>query len=200
MKGFRIRETGKSVRDTELKKGSLTVETALIMPVILFVIVLLVYDLFYLYNRCVLTDAAYLAVKQTLYYESESNRQIQNRVKEKCEEALKGRLIAVKDVSLTVSVGKFQTKAVLTAKMNIPEEGIMGMAVPLREINVQAFSDRLSPAGVIRAVRKGRKVKEWFQKDEEKSDESTIQSGYELQLFDSSTQLQLLPDNNVLQK
>ena len=182
------------------ERGSLTVETALVMPVILFVVVLLVYALFYMYNRCVLTSAAYLAVKQTFYHESESNRIIKENVKEKCEEALQGRLIAVNDIRLTVSVGKFKTRAELTAQMNIPEEGILGMTIPLGEIRVSAFSDRLQPAGLMRMVRKGKKMKEWFEKKEEKSDEGTIQSGYELQLFDSSTQLQLLPDYNVLQE
>ena len=181
-------------------EGSLTVEAALVMPVILFVIVLAVYYLFFLYNRSVLADAACLAVKQTAYYGSESNREIEKHVKEKCEEALCGRMVAVKRININTSVGKFQSKVILTAEMNLPEDGILGYILPLSEIKVCAKSDRLQPAGVIRLARKGKTVKEWFTKSEEEKDEGSIQTGYELQLFDSSAGMQLLPDHNVLQE
>ena len=183
-----------------LTSASLTVEAALVMPVILFVIVLTVYYLLFLYNRSVLTDAACLAVKQTTYYETQKNREIEKVVKEKCEESLRGRLVGIESVTLTVSVGKLQTRADLTAQLRLPSETVLGFRIPFREIKVSAASDRLNPAGVIRLARKGKQIKEWFIKSGEEKNEGEVQTGYELQLPDSRTELQLLPGEDVLQK
>jgi len=183
-----------------LSSASLTVEAAMVMPVILFVIVLTVYYLLFLYNRSVLTDAAYLAVKQTTYYETQRNRDIEKIVKEKCEESLKGKLVGIESVALTISVGKFQTRADLSAQLRIPSQTVLGFRIPFREIRVTAIADRLNPAGVIRLARKGKQIKEWFMKNGEERNEGEVQTGYELQLSDSSAELQLLPGKNVLQE
>ena len=44
-------------------KGSLTVEAALVMPVVLYTIAAIIVFLLFLYNRNVMTDAALLADK-----------------------------------------------------------------------------------------------------------------------------------------
>ena len=45
----------------QLRKGSMTIETALLMPVILLVIMTVLYLFFYVHNRAWLTAAAYEA-------------------------------------------------------------------------------------------------------------------------------------------
>ena len=80
----------------KIQKGSLTVEAALIMPVILSVILTLVSFTLFLYNRSVMTDAAILAAEQVMYYEGdETNSGMVKIIKEKCETSLSDRLVGM---------------------------------------------------------------------------------------------------------
>lgn len=182
------------------KKGylqaNMTVECALVMPVVLSVIVLLIMFLIYLYNRNVLQDAAFLGVKNATYYEDRSNREIEESVAFKSWEAIRGRLIFMENVKMDVSVGKFQVRVHFSGEMKRSPFTVIGLPVPFQTIEAEAKADRFRPVAVIRNIRKGEAVTEWI-KERGAKDESGIQKGYEMQLSDSSEGIGRLPAADV---
>ena len=174
-------------------KGGMTVETALIMPVILYIIMLLLYFLLFMYNCSVMTDAALIAVRQTVYYENGTNAVIEKNIKEKCLESLSGRLVGMENLSMTVSVGKFQSSVKLTGNPVMANIGVFGKEVPFHTIEVEEKAERLRPGQFIRNVRKGLKLKEWISERSMGKDELPVQTGHEPQLPDSGEGVQLLP-------
>ena len=189
------------MKSEKIRKGNLTVEAALIMPVILSVIVILVSFTLFLYNRSVMTDAAILAAEQVIYYEGdETNSGMVKIVKEKCETALADRLVGMDDIHTEISVGKIQSSVVISGELKIAEYGFVPDSISFRTIRVKASCDRFRPSQFIRNVRKGKKLKEWITErnlDLNDTNDGTIQTGYEPELSDSSAGMQLLPGGDV---
>ena len=79
----------KRKRTSEMN-ASISLESALVMPVVIYVILISFYFLLFMYNRSVCQDAALLAARQTLYCEDETNLRIERAVSDKCKEALDG--------------------------------------------------------------------------------------------------------------
>ncbi len=176
-------------------KGSLTVEAALVMPVVLYTIAAIIVFLLFLYNRNVMTDAALLAARQISYYDKDSvNALLVRYAKEKCEEELCDRLIGMEDISIVVSVGRFQSTVTVKGRLTLAGTGIIGYSLPFETIQVQGRAERFYPGDVIRAIRKGEALTEWMKERTNKTDDSTIQEGFKPQLSDSSEGLQLLSD------
>lgn len=188
----------------KMRKGSLTVETALIMPVILSVILLVVLFVLYLYNRSVMTDAAILASSRVMYCEEgETNGTIVRQVKEKCIISLCDRLVGMENLHTEISVGKFQSKVTITGDIVIAGTGLLPKDLPFQTIRVSAKSERLHPGQFIRNVRKGRKIKEWIterNKGINDADAGLLQTGHEPELLNSDEGLLVLPGGDVLQE
>ena len=187
-----------------LQKGSMTVETALIMPVVLSVILTVILFLLYLYNRSVMNDAAILASAQVMYSEKDDlNGEIVKQIEEKCETALSDRLVGMDDLQTEISVGKFKSSVTITGKLRIAGAGFLPESLPFQTIRVNAKSERLYPAQFIRTVRKGKKIKEWItERNTEINDTegSLLQAGHEPELSDSSEGMLFLPGGDVLQE
>ena len=127
-----------------LQKGSMTVETALIMPVVLSVILTVILFLLYLYNRSVMNDAAILASAQVMYSEKDDlNGEIVKQIKEKCETALSDRLVGMDDLQTEISVGKLKSSVTITGKLRIAGAGFLPEFLPFQTIRVNAKSERL---------------------------------------------------------
>lgn len=188
----------------KMRKGSLTVETALIMPVILSVILLVVLFVLYLYNQSVMTDAAILASSRVMYCEEdETNGAIVRQVREKCIISLCDRLVGMENLHTEISVGKFQSKVTITGDLVIAGTGLLPEDLPFRTIRVSAKSERLHPGQFIRNVRKGRKIKEWIterNKGINDADAGLLQTGHEPELLNSDEGLLVLPGGDVLQE
>jgi len=187
-----------------MKKGRLldaniTVECALIMPVILSVLVLLVSFLLFLYNRNVLQDAALLGVKNATYYEDRSNREIEESVAFKSFEAIRGRLIFMENLRMEVSVGKVQARVRFVGEMKRSPFTVIGLPMPFQTAEVQAKADRFRPSSVIRNIKKGEAFIEWI-KERGTEDEGGIQTGYEMQLSDSAGGISRLPAPDVYEE
>lgn len=161
--------------------ASITLECALIMPVILSVFTVLIAFLFYLYDMNVLRDAALLGAKTASYYERLSNREIEEAVMDKCKEALRARTVCMDSLKFDVSVGKTKVRVHMSGKMNLTAFTVVDLPMPFEHMEVEAIADRFRPSQLIRNIRKGEAVLEWLNN---KDDESTIQTGYEMQLSD----------------
>ena len=185
-----------------LQKGSMTVETALIMPVVLSVILTVILFLLYLYNRSVMNDAAILASAQVMYSEKDDlNGEIVKQIKEKCEASLSDRLIGMDDLQTEISVGKLKSSVTITGKLRIAEAGFLPESLPFQTVRVNAESERIYPAQFIRTVRKGKKIKEWIterNKEINDTEGSLLQTGHESELSDSSDEMLFLPGGDVL--
>ena len=185
-----------------LRKGSMTVETALIMPVVLSVILTVILFLLYLYNRSVMNDAAILASAQVMYSEKDDlNGEIVKQIKEKCEASLSDRLIGMDDLQTEITVGKLKSSVTITGKLRIAEAGFLPESLPFQTVRVNAESERIYPAQFIRTVRKGKKIKEWIterNKEINDTEGSLLQTGHESELSDSSDGMLFLPGGDVL--
>ena len=185
-----------------LRKGSMTVETALIMPVVLSVILTVILFLLYLYNRSVMNDAAILASAQVMYSEKDDlNGEIVKQIKEKCEASLSDRLIGMDDLQTEITVGKLKSSVTITGKLRIAEAGFLPESLPFQTVRVNAESERIYPAQFIRTVRKGKRIKEWIterNKEINDTEGSLLQTGHESELSDSSDGMLFLPGGDVL--
>mgnify|MGYP006387634011 CR=1 FL=1 len=93
------------------QKGSFTVETALIMPIVLMVILIVFFFVLYMYNRSVMQNAAYRGVTQVFYYSSESNEYI----KKECSR------VGVKNAEVEIEVSADRIEITVDGRLNVPE-------------------------------------------------------------------------------
>ena len=69
----------------------------------------------------------------------------------------------------------------MSGGMNLSAFSVTDFPMPFERMEVEAAADRFRPSQLIRNIRKGEAVIGWLNK---KDDESTIQTGYEMQLSD----------------
>lgn len=84
-------------------RGSYTVEAAVIVPMVVFVLLFIIYSAFYMHNQAVLNTAAY----ETAVYGSTldpAEEKIKGKMSGKCMDAIRGRLIAMKSPDIYVQV------------------------------------------------------------------------------------------------
>lgn len=103
------------------KKGSLTVETTLIMPIVLMVIIAMFFLVLYVYNRGILENAVSRGTKQVFYYENESNQEIERECVKVVMADLEGHLVGVAEPEVKVVVSAQQVEIFMTGKLNVPE-------------------------------------------------------------------------------
>ena len=134
------------------KKGSFTLECALIMPVILICIVSLMWLMIYMYDENVIYRALVHAVMAADYRESDTNSQLKNEIEERVYEDLKGQLVGVTDAEVFVNVGKKKVGARVEAKLGMPLD-IPGLS-ELADIKVEVKETRMFGADIIMDVRR----------------------------------------------
>lgn len=134
-----------------VKRGSFTIECALIMPVILLCIVSIMWLMIYMYDENVIYRALVHAVLAADYHESDSNSTLRDEIEERVYEDLKEQLVGVTDADVFVKVGKNKAYARVEAKLGIPQN-IPGLE--LDEIKVEVEETRISGADIILDVRR----------------------------------------------
>ena len=144
--------------------GMISLEAALVMPVILYTIIAIVYFLIFLYDRNAMEEAASLAVMQTFYSGNVTNEETEKVITQKCRESLKDRLVAVENLQLQVNVGKNSAQVILTGNVKMADLSGWGGMFPFGDIKVDVTSSRLCSGQFVREVRKGEKLTEWLKK------------------------------------
>ncbi len=88
----------------EYVKGSLTIEAALIVPIVIFTVLFILYTAFYMHNRAVIQEAAY----ETAIYGTTLNRKDTNNMKQnmqiKYQNSIEGRLISMGKPQIAMEV------------------------------------------------------------------------------------------------
>ena len=103
------------------QKGSFTVETALIMPIVLLVILIVFFFVLYMYNRSVMQNAAYRGVTQVFYYSSESNEYIKEECSRVVLKDLENSLVGVKNAEVEIEVSDDRVEITVDGRLNVPE-------------------------------------------------------------------------------
>ena len=136
----------------ELKKGSLTIECALIMPVILLCIVSVMWLMIYMYDENVIYRSLVHAVLAADYHESDSNNKLKTEIEERIFEDLKGQLVGVTDAEVFINVGKNHVTARVEAELGM-SQSIPGLS-ELGKINVEVKEKRMFGSDIILDVRR----------------------------------------------
>lgn len=123
------------------KKGSFTMEAALLIPVIFMVVVMIMHLSFFLYNReaatVIVSEAALMGVQM----ENEGRNEIKEKITAFAEEEMAQKLIFVRDTNLKVNV--------TLTKVEVSVDFIQ--KTPFREMCCQAERklSRLNPASFL---------------------------------------------------
>ncbi len=96
------------------KKGSFTIEAALLMPFLIFVVLTLMQISFFLYNREAATVIVSQAVLNGVQMEKEGKRTIQNSLQNFLEKETEEKLLFADKISWNVSVSFTKVKVTLS--------------------------------------------------------------------------------------
>ncbi len=135
-------------------KASYTIEAALLFPFILAVLVLLIFESFFIHDRTVINAASNLAALRGSRI-TDPGSDIAGIVRDMGERETDGRLLSTRDLSLDVQVSDSEVTVTCTGEFEIPA-GILpvpGFDFGEREIRVIAKSKRRDPAEFIRTCR-----------------------------------------------
>jgi Flp pilus assembly protein TadG len=156
-------------------KGSLTVEAALIMPLVIFMLFALMYITFYLHDRCRIQGAVDKALYKAMLtikheadistgetdYENINTRGVfyqlfgdtkpdEDQILELINNELKGRLLLVKIKAATVTADKFNITVTTRAEAAVSLKGAGSFLTWLPEIKVQEKGEIHNPQELIR--------------------------------------------------
>ena len=102
------------------KRGSFTIEAALVVPMLFIVILLLIHISFFLYNRQAATAIASRGVLKGVQMETEGKASIKQEVQSFLDKEVKEKLIFVKNVDCRVDVSVTKVKVRITIVQKIP--------------------------------------------------------------------------------
>lgn len=158
------------------QKGSFTIETALIMPIVLTVILIVFFFTLYMYNRSVMQNAAYRGTKQVFYYMNESNSDIKKECNKVILTDLENSLIGVEDVEVEIEVSANRVEVEISGRLNVPKmissEGTV--FEKLWDYKICADEIRLNPAEIIRNGQNLENIIKEVSPDKEEDDGSQI--------------------------
>lgn len=121
-------------------KGYLTVEASMLVPLVVLLIALLLYLSFFLYNRCILTQDAYiLAFRGSIQKEE---REVQKYIEECSKVQFSKKYAGMKNIEKNIAVSNKK----ITVK-------ISGVTSNNWLIEKEAEAERINPAKVIRKIR-----------------------------------------------
>lgn len=109
------------------KKGSFTIEAAIIVPLLFFVVLLMMHISFFLYNREALTVIASRAVLKGVQMEQEGKAAIEHEVDSFLKEEMETRLIFTTSTEKHVEVTGIKVKVTLK----------LTQAMPFKELDCQ---------------------------------------------------------------
>lgn len=106
-------------------KGSSTIETSLIMPMILTIFSFLIYLSFFLYNRVEITADAYACALRGSQMEQETAKETYQFMKEESAKLMDGNLLAVKKYGEQIKVKGDDIQVTYNVSIQVPGEVIL---------------------------------------------------------------------------
>lgn len=133
---------------SKLKRGSSTVEAAYLIPMLVMLTALLIYLSFFLYNRLILTEAAYISVLRGSRPEYKTAKECYRKTEESLNDLLSGKLLAQKEYEKKAEVTGTKVEVTLRIKQKLP----FWKSQP--EYHVKKSAARLNPYEFIRECRR----------------------------------------------
>lgn len=161
------------------QKGSFTVETTLILPLIITVITALLFLVMHMYNGGVIYSAVSRASKQIFYYADEENSVIEDKCAEVLLNDLEGRLVCMEDFKAEVKVTVTCVEVSVSGKMKIP--GLVNMQLTgLEDFWTYDICREEPRLHVAELIRNGQQLENIYEevKEEMLSDGDQIQEGF----------------------
>ncbi len=109
------------------KKASSTVEAAFVLPMILSIILICLSLSYFLYNRLLITQTAYIAALRGSRLEWGSASESHGEAGRACEELLGGRLLFTQDPGLQIKVLGKNITVSIKIRQEIPFRGMTGI-------------------------------------------------------------------------
>lgn len=137
------------------QKGSYTVETALLMPFILGVIIMLVYLMIIMYDKSVCEAAVDRGVRY-VYFESDSisNKELGNRIRQAVDDRLNERLLCAKDVVVNYDITANFVEIKVEVSTNIALPFFSELTGEFSKVTAKKKVARIKGAKIIRATRR----------------------------------------------
>lgn len=97
-----------------------TVETALLLPMILSVILIVLYFNISLYNRVVMQAAVCRGAQKVFFYEFQGHDEIEGKCANIVLNEIKKSLVCMKDINVEVSVSEESVSVFVEGELNVP--------------------------------------------------------------------------------
>ena len=136
----------------KLKRGNLTIECALIMPVILVCILAIVWLVIFMYDKNVMYRALVHALEAADYKNSSTNNQLKKEIEERFYEDIKGQLVGVKDPVFEIKVSAGKVSAGVESRLDVAADN--AILSTLGEIKISVTKKRMDGAKIISDIRR----------------------------------------------
>lgn len=136
------------------KNAYMTIEASLIIPFILGGIVFIIYLGLYLYNACVMKQAAYIAVLRGSQLTDASSGEVEIYVEQQLEKLLENQILARENIRQEIKVSAHKVKIGLNTDIKMPFAEFTSSVTELWKIKSEAEASRVNPVEIIRNVRK----------------------------------------------
>lgn len=133
----------------------MTVESSMIMPVMVVGIVFTIYIGFFLYNVCVIHQTAYLAALRGSRQQELNQEQIEQYTLNQLNQLIRNRLIATKKTEKNVRVSARSVIVSISITINMPFSGFLTEKLGIWKYSTKAEAVRIHPVKTIRYLRQG---------------------------------------------
>lgn len=113
------------LRNAFMLRGSYTVETAFIFPIVLFVILFLIYLAFYLHNCVVIKEAAYETAIYGTTLDFSDPKEMKQKMLEKYDRAIEGRLISMEKAAISITIEQRDITVCVKSRMKTAGLGFL---------------------------------------------------------------------------
>lgn len=136
------------------KSAYMTVEAALVIPMILGGIIFVLYIGFYLYNFTTIKQTAYIAALRGSQIKNVSLAEIEKFVEKQIDETLSEQLLAKEDIRKEVKVSRGNIRVKIYTDVKIPLIKLLPLTEHWWEIKEEVRVNKIDPIEIIRGVRK----------------------------------------------
>lgn len=146
--------------------GYMTLEIALLFPVIFTMIMLMIYLGFFLYDRCLLENSAYIAALKGSRIMGENNHEVYGQTQDIAKELVEGRLFAASYVKQSVEITFDHVKVSYVAKIQPPVGTLLTRVLPRNPFYIEV-SKEAKRVRTVTLLRGFRKIEALYNKREE---------------------------------
>lgn len=100
-------------------KGYMSVEAALVFPIVIMVVMMMMGMSFYVYNRCVIKACAYDSLLEGASEEIEGNKDRSLLMSQKLEESINQQCISISDLRVEADAGLLKVNVKVDADVNL---------------------------------------------------------------------------------